>query len=467
MKVCRRKGLLLLMAMLMLGVGACGMNKEDKSQSSNTAGVQNEIDGLNRDDTPEDVTGEVIAPSEEAKEPEEVLTPSEEQKEPEKAGIETLSYGRITTGYTKLKTKHLEFSIPLKVYIPDDLVENVDIVTSAMEIVSGMKFEGNSKYSSELLSVHVEKMWGTERELGNAYAFEGNVYVSPGDLVDLSALIHECSHALQYNQSGWSYCEWAMEGISTYTTYKTLAYIEQHYPELVPIAGFMDQSFNDLVITDYDELYKHPMEYWVENTFEYSWNGNYPIGFRFMWYLDEVYGDYTKWIYEYEKLNPFYLSDKVSDDVEPEDQIKIFKTVYGEDVFEDFYHWLEMNRKRFVSGTVADLSHAEKIQVYPTCAYSRIFYSLQHSFRYHDLFVDIAVGREYLNEYKGKNTQDMVLNVSVGTVLELYDAEGNLLRKEGPTQKDQPIPLDGASSLKLVGSGTLTHFVIEGFENYK
>ena len=56
MKVCRRKGLLLLMAMLMLGVGACGMNKEDKSQSSNTAGVQNEIDGLNRDDTPEDVT---------------------------------------------------------------------------------------------------------------------------------------------------------------------------------------------------------------------------------------------------------------------------------------------------------------------------------------------------------------------------------------------------------------------------
>ncbi len=467
MRTYGRKGLAFLFVFLMLGMTACGMNKEDKSQSSNTAGVQNEAASLKRDDTVEDVSDEVITPSEEAKEPEEVLMPSEEEKEPEKAGIENLSYGRITTGYTKLNTKHLELSVPLKVYIPDDLVENVDIVTSAMEKVSGMQFEGNPKYSSELLSVQVEKMWGTERELGNAYAFAGNVYMSPGDLVELSALIHECSHALQYNQSGWSYCEWAMEGIATYTRYKTQAYIEQQYPELVPIAGFVDQSFNDLVITDYDELYKHPMEYWVENTFEYSWNDNYPIGFRFMWYLDEVYGDYTKWIYEYEKINPYYLSDKVSNKVEPEDQIKIFKTVYGEDVFEDFYRWLEMNRKRFVSGTVADLSHAEKIQVYPTCAYSKINYSLQHSFRYQDLFVDIAVGREYLNEYKGKNTQDMVLSVSEGTVLELYDAEGNLLRKEGPTQRDQQIPLDGVSYLKLVGSGTLTQFIIEGFENYK
>ena len=77
------------------------------------------------------------------------------------------------------------------------------------------------------------------------------------------------------------------------------------------------------------------------------------------------------------------------------------------------------------------------------------------------------MGREYLEEYKGKSTKGMVLNVNADTTLELYDAEGNLLRTEGPIQGYQPIALDGVSRVKLVGSGTMSQFVIEGFENYK
>jgi len=310
-------------------------------------------------------------------------------------------------------------------------------------------------------------MTDTERELGGASGGPSGVHMCSGDMLDLYTLVHECSHALQFNQSNWFFCTWAMEGISTYTTYKVQKYVEENYPDLVPIVGSVDQSFGNFFISDYDELYKHPMEYWVENTFEYAGNENYTIGFRFMWYLEETYGEYTKWIYEYEKMNPYYRSHDMGNVVKTEDQIQIFKTVYGDNVFEEFYLWLKENEELFESGVVADMSRAEQIQVYPTCAYSGIFYSVGFAFQYQDLLVEIAPGREYLEEYKGKSTKDMVLKVSVGTVLELYDAEGDLLRTEGPTQGYQPIALDGVSSVKLVGSGTLSQFVIEGFENYK
>ncbi|MBQ8799553.1 MAG: hypothetical protein IJZ55_08320 [Lachnospiraceae bacterium] len=510
MKTCRRKGLLLLMAVLLLGVGACATKNNDMPQNDKA-----EEGKLTEEITPT----EAVMPTEEVKSTEEgksteAVTPTEEVKptatpeltatpeptvtpkptatpkptptpkptatpkptptpkptatpEPEKINIEYLTSGGITSDETVLKTKHLVFHIPANVYIPENFVETVDILTSAMENLSGLKFEGNPVYSDERTKVTVEKITDAEREMGSAYASPDGVYICSGDLLDLYALVHECSHALQFNQSNWFYCTWAMEGISTYTTYKVQKYVEENYPELVYMVGSVDQSFGNFTITDYEELYSHPMEYWVDNILECSWNDNYPIGFRLMWYLDETYGEYTKWISEYEKINPYYRSRDMGNVIQGEDQIQIFKTVYGETVFEDFYLWLKENEALFESGVVADLSGAKEVWVYPSCTYSQIVYSMGFSFQYEDLLVDIAVGREYLEEYKGKSTKDMVLLVSVGTTLELYDAEGNLLRTEGPIQGYHPIALDGVSSVKLVGSGTTSQFVIEGFENYK
>ena len=485
MKACRKKGLLLLMAVLLLGAGACTANSNDMSQSNKAEDVKltEEITPTEAVSHTEEITPtEAVTPTEEVKAtatPEPTSTPEPTATEPtatpkptatpepEKLNIEYLTSGGITTGETVLKTKHLRFEIPENVYIPENFVENVDVLTSAIENLSGMKFEGNSNYSPELIKVTVKKMTDTERELGGASAGPDGVNMCSGDMLDLYTLVHECSHALQFNQSQWFYCTWAMEGISTYTTYKVQKYVEENYPNLVPSVGSVDQSFVNFTITDYEELHSHPMEYWVENTLKGSWNDNYPIGFRFMWYLEETYGEYTKWIYEYEKMNPYYRSNDMGNVVKTEDQIQIFKTVYGENVFDEFYLWLKENQELFESGVVADLSRAEKIQVYPTCAYSGIFYSLGFGFRYQDLLVEIDPGREYLEKYKGKNTKDMVLYVDSGTALELYDAEGNLLKTVGTEESFEPIALEGVSSVKLVGSGTMSQFVIEGFENYK
>lgn len=168
--------------------------------------------------------------------------------------------GYITTEPTIITTEHLELHIDANVYIPEDLVQTLDIVTNAMETVSGMSFAGNSYYASGKTKVYVVKDTTSEYEFGPAYASSDGAVISSGDLIELFALIHECSHVLQYRQSNWAYCQWAMEGISTYTTYKTQAYIQQNYPSISYYTDFVNQSLMSYNMKC-SELYEHSMEY--------------------------------------------------------------------------------------------------------------------------------------------------------------------------------------------------------------
>lgn len=376
-----------------------------------------------------------------------------------------IPYGKVTTSQTVIETNHLKLNIAENVYIPSGLTETIDLVTSVMEEVSGMKFEGNPKYAPKLLNVQVTKPTNGS-ELGAAYAYAGGMLLSSGDLVDLFALIHESSHSLQYNQSRWSYCTWVMEGISTYTTYKTQKYISENHPELISAVGNVNQSIGNYNISNYDALYEHTPEYWMENQFTYSGNGNYSIGFRFMWYLDEVYGDYTKWIYEYENANPYYLANKTSDRLEIEEQISAFKLAYGDDVFEKFYPWLKANRAVFDEYITLDLREVDNYVFFPMCAYSEINYSLyaDKAFIYNDLCIEIDAGRHYISDYKGYSTDGMAMTVDRGIKFELYGKNGTLLRSG--TSSMEEIPLDGVCTIKLVGEGTFRMLTIKGYDSY-
>ena len=370
----------------------------------------------------------------------------------------TFPYGSVTMEFTVIDTDNLRLNVPENIFISEKLVENLNLITAIMEEVSGLTFEGNPKYVSGLTVVDVVKLTDTESELGPASAGPGGATVSAGDLVDLFALVHECSHMLQYNQSPWFYCTWMMESISTYTTYKVQAYIEENYPELVPLVGTVYISFDNYGIQNFEELYKHPLEYWMENTFEYSVNQNYSIGFAFAWYLDEVYGDYTKWITEYEKENPYpkgplYLS------LPTEEQIKAFKMTYGEEVFDGFYPWLKENETIF-DYRLTDLRGAEKIQVYPMFAGFGILYDVPNIL-YRDLIIDFSAGKRYLTEYKGRNIEGMMLECRAGITVELYDFEGRLMRVEEANW--DPIPFDGVSYIRLIGEGE-SWFTITGFD---
>ena len=388
--------------------------------------------------------------------------------------------GSVTQEPTVISTEHFRFEIPENVYILDDFAEKVDLLCAVMEEVSGLKFDANPHYSENLIQAEVLKLTDTESEMGPAYASYGSITVSSGDLVDFYALIHEGSHALHYSQSPWFYCTWAMEGISTYTTYKTQKYIQENYPELTSLVQTVNVSILNMGVSNFDELFGYPMEYWIDHNFEYSGNGNYPIGFLLSWYLDETFGDYTKWILEYEKSNPYYESTAKlqTGELPKEEQIAAFKSVYGEDVFDSFYAWLKQNQS-ILSYQTIDLSEAEYIQLYPQFTSSNICYYLHlgdhlSPLAYKDLYIDFSAGKQYMTEYKGRNTDGMMLTFRCTEEIpvEFYDADGNLVKvkttwdlcDESETSFTICEPIDGISFVKLVGEGSIYDISVIGFD---
>ena len=375
--------------------------------------------------------------------------------------------GYITPEATELVTNHLIFKLPKNVYVMDDFVNIVNKVTAAMEQVSGMKFEANPKYckyngTAERVYINVRKTEGTEVGAAYASAMQGSV-VAPCDLVDLFALIHETAHVLQYRQSTWAYCIWAMEGISTYTTYKTSCYIHENYPELTIIANTPDHSISNYSIDDYSKLYEHTMEYWMENTFEYSGNANYSIGLRLMWFLDEVYGDYTKWIYTYEEYRPYHSAGVNDNALAVDEQIKAFKMAYGENIFEEFYAWLKQNEEKFVAQEITDLREAREINFYPKFMV-REWYDLMERILYRDLCFDLSGGNYYLTDYQNKDISSLKMKVYAveSAELQLYAADGSYIRTEHIT-RSQEIDISGVYYIIFAGEGQLHRFEITGF----
>lgn len=377
--------------------------------------------------------------------------------------------GFITAEDTVITTDHLKFSIAKNVYVPDDFVEIINKVTSSIETVSGMKFDGDPHYCTSngektLASVTVAKKGDSEQGYSFAAFYGATVY--PIDLIDLTTLTHESIHLLQLRQSHWHYCTWAMEGISTYTTYRTECYILEHYPNLSMIVGAPSRNFFNLKINDYSKLYEYPMEYWMENTFEYALNNNYSIGFRFMWFLDDVYGDYTKWLYTYEEYNPNHSNNmQLGTMVLPkEEQIKAFKMAYGENVFEEFYAWLKGNEHKFDIEKHTELIGAEEIAFYPMLTSYSDWYTSMTSFDYKDVVVDLTGGIYYLTEYKNKNVDSLQLSIEADNAVEiyLYDRDGNYIKSEN-IMSESPIDISGVYYIKLVGEGTISRFEITGY----
>lgn len=373
----------------------------------------------------------------------------------------TFPKGTITTDTTVIQTNDLEITVDPNVFVPGGFVETVDIVTSVMETVSGMQFSGKEPYASAKTKVTVEKDSSTECELGVAYASADGAVISSGDIVDLFALIHECTHVLQYRQSRWHHCQWAMEGITTYTTYKTQAYIQKNYPDLSEAVGSPQQSIANYTITNYSKLYEQSMDYWADHTFEYSGNVNYSIGFRLMWYLDTTHGDYTKWIHVAEKNNPYYQSGQGGDRISKEETLAAFYEAYGNDVFDKFYAWLKKNESLFKeTRNTVDLRGATKMTIYPFFYNSGSRFSSRFAertpFKYRNLYIGLEDGIRYLKDYKGKDVSRLSLAVNEGVLVEFYDSQGNVL--------SELQSLENVSFVRLAGEGTLEYFMIKDYQ---
>ena len=384
----------------------------------------------------------------------------------------------ITTTDTSIDTGTAMLDIGPGIYVRGDLAEKIETVLTTIETVSGLDFDGigfeelihkdgkiHIRANRDHLYVNQDWYQGSSySEAGKASAsLADHVNVSPGDLLigHDYAVAHELSHVLMYRQAGWAHCQMLDEGFAEYTTYLTLLELEKSAPEYLTMLSVPSLCVNNMsMITE--GMYEHPIEYWFEHTIssDYSLNTNYVIGFRFMSYLDHVYGDYTSWTLKFNEMYPY--PNDWSLNVSPvEQQIAVLKATYGDGVLDGFYPWLKANESKFQrnNAPLMALEGVEAINWYPKFDAAGARVCMEPRFTYKDLYINIESARKYLSEYKSCDISDLKLKISDKIVVNLYRADGSYTTVRG----GKTVSLDGISYIKLVGEGYLSKLEILGF----
>lgn len=382
----------------------------------------------------------------------------------------------ITDVKRSIDTGTLVFDIDANVYVPGIFWDLSVSMADAMEKATGLKFNGG-KYAMMYIDdkTHVQakrsmldNLPGSQlAEVYEAWASaSGHAEVAPGDLFivnDNYVNIHELGHVLMFRQTEWGYSRVLNEGFAEYTTYLALKELQKSDPAACFYMSHPDRCTQNMFITNYEKLYEHPIEYWFDNEIssEYAGNVNYTIGYRFMWYLDEVYGDYTKWVKKFEEMYPFDAEFQSSNDSEVNKQIEVLKAAYGDDVLDKFYPWLKKNQARFEPNwnqEVIDLTTVKAINWYPSFDAIESVMRIQRV-KYKDLYINIDCARDYLEDYKKLDASNLTLKNPGYLKIELYKADGTLIN----TVNQNSISLKNVSYIKLVGSGQVNNLEVTGF----
>ncbi len=361
-----------------------------------------------------------------------------------------------------------------KAFIKGNLQDILTVAVDTLEKVTGHKFINGKNYSNHYYdqkvhyNVNRESLYANQdgytgdpyNETGTAYAyFYEHAVLSPGDIMPGNfTIVHELAHVHMFKQTDESYCQLLTEGYAEYSTYLVLKTLEAENPAYRIEFKPSEYYFVNLKIDNYDKLYEHPIEYWFDNYFEYAFNGNYAVGFRFMWYLDTVYGSYTKWLDTIDDMYPGRPKD--SEQATVDQQIEALKAAYGDDVLDGFYPWLKENEDIFEAPKALDYTKLSgAINIYPTFdgLGPRI---VLENIEYTDLYINIDSARYYLEEYKNFDASKLTLFVTgVVPTVELYKADGSFVT----VKLNKPVSLKDISYIKLVGTGKAERIKIAGF----
>ena len=390
--------------------------------------------------------------------------------------------GYITQKFTTVETGHITFKIDENIYVRNDLAYHADIIYEAIETVTGLSFTEGTHGRRTVVNVMRPNTSddGTtlsEREIDFASASD-EVYLSPGYLLikpDCS-LIHELVRVLEKSNSDYSSGTLMSGGFSTYVTSLVIEYLANNHPDTyaVSVPVEVNNSNYDL---ESDEIYSQSMEYWIENGYPHSSNGLYSLGKMFLTYLHDTKGDFTSWIAAREKLGYLPSVETENEDgttsskegFTPQMQIDLIKSIYGEDIFDGCYDWLKEHESEFFyeynwdDSAVWDLTDISEFNLYPEFNFLENCVDLlirDIPVKYNNLEINIADMRFYLEKYKGYETSQIILNVSEECQLELYDANGELIRS---CTGGQGISLENVYSIKLVGEGVCSEFYITNY----
>ncbi len=375
--------------------------------------------------------------------------------------------GYITSEYTVIETEHFICKIDADIYVIDNLEYRIETLYDSLQIVSGLSFNID-KYGKIFIEVKkAEPVDGYASEGHNAYSLGDGIVIGAGDLFISSgyAIAHELSHVLQSHNSRWYYCKTLVEGFAEYTTYKVIGYMEENYPDVAFMLGSKDYCIYNMSINTegYEKLYDQPLYYWYENGFPYAGNKDYTIGFRLMRYLDEVYGEYSSWITNYQEVNPYA---GYSDRLDINEAIKILPMTYGDDVQDNFYPWLKQNEAFFEENyfAVTDRTKLSYTNIYPM--YWRWLDTQSFvGLKYKDIYLNIDELERYIIDYKKDKLGDFRFRVKTiePPIIKFYDSNGYLMAIKTSDKTINTYSLKGVGFIQFVGEGTIIQFNILGF----
>ena len=386
--------------------------------------------------------------------------------------------GYITTEAETVDTGDLVYHIGENVYVPGHLQQISTVLAETAQRVSGLTFAGTgyaqSLYPDDKIHVTVSRDQIPNdypyAETGAAYADRRtHAMLPPGDLFlqDIDAIPHEISHVMRFKQSGWDFPRPLEEGFAEFTSHWILKHLEETDPTSAFYLGRSCSNPWNMSITDYDALYAQPIEYWLEHEFPYSGNTYYCVGFRFMYYLQDTYGSYSRWITDYEAAYPCTAPSHSWEGISADlpSILDVMKQTYGADVLDNFYPWLRENQNLFEP--VWDVTYVDATAVDAVNLYPRMYDTYSHTelyrMDYEDLYVNLESVRSYLENYKGIDASTLTLYNPDKITVNLYHADGSYVTVYG----HEEISLADISYIKLVGNGRLDLLRIYGYEGCK
>ena len=375
-------------------------------------------------------------------------------------------YKRIIFNTDKLELQiHYDFGEP--VYVVDGYIEKLQALYDTTEAITGMTFHGRivkETMDEYLVFILLKNAFvpgaHEDCDTGSTGVFptNRNLSISQSDallgksvdpLAGLATILMTDTAYHRFNDIYDS-------GFSVYTAYKVQKYLEAHDPQLAMVSRDSAEILMNYHIHDgLQTLKEKNMDYWMNHP-DSLWNeivGNGPasVGFYFMMYLDEVYGDYCGWVSAYGENYPCRYANNTS---HMEEQIQVMKDVYGEEVFDRFYPWLEEKLNSSFAFD-PDYSWRKQYVYYPLFA-GYGYEPRMFDGKYEDMCVSLAEYRNYMTEFKGYDLEGLTLVNSRPVTVALYDRDGRFITATWGTrisQYEYQIDLRDVYYIRFVDTG--------------
>lgn len=391
--------------------------------------------------------------------------------------------GGTTTKKTTIETEHFVITVPKNVYIPGYIKDYIEVVYDSVEAASGLSFN-NATYNIDKINLNVKKIATNDGEKDYSgspivNSSEDSITIGSSDLLLGNGyyLIEGMIKLLKSSQTLYTYDTFLQGGYFTYLTYKTLKYLEINFPNVASANGHYSSLLsNNQIFEDSQNnktIYDYSVEHWMNDdnlidATNLSSNGGFSIGMRFMYYLDSVYGDASKWFKDYENANGSCGSQSKPCALSVQTQIQLVKTAYGDNVLNNFYDWLKSNGNGYFDGfdceqnkPFMDTTKVDTMYFYPYIYTNNRMQSYEsieiELLKYNNLIINIDEIRNYLGNYLGKDVSKLTIRTSKPIRIELYNSKDQVLKKI-----DRVISLSGVSYVKLYGEGTLGRIYDDG-----